>query len=217
MCLKVPVNNIVYWGMLGLLFFHRKLADLELLAAVRPDVDRMWAAQGKIENLFREWNVLEHDSWVRGFAGPKRFPAWGERQRDLVAGFDDEQLVAKLKANADLMEGIAVLLFTRAARNLGDAAPGEDVKINPYAIGLDPARWEADGLFDGTGMTPAEARQTPAGGIERMFVEESPHAIRRGRRRRPRSPRRRCRAPNGPQPLRDTAVRTAGSLRRTPR
>ena len=172
MCLKVPVNNIVYWGALGLLFFHRKLADLELRAAVRPDVDRMWAAQGRIEQLFREWHALEHDGWVRGFAGPKRFPGWGERQRDLVAGFDDEQLAAKLKENADLMEAIAVLLFTRAARNLGDAAPGEDVKINPYAIGLDPARWEADGLFDGTGMTAAEARQTPAGGIERMFVEE---------------------------------------------
>jgi hypothetical protein len=94
-----------------------------------------------------------------------------DRQTDLVAGFDDEQLVAKIKSNADLLEGIAVLLFTRAARNLGDAAPGEDVRINPYAISLDPARWEADGLFDGTGMTPAEARQTEAGGIESMFIE----------------------------------------------
>ena len=41
-----------------------------------------------------------------------------------------------------------MLAFHRAAQNLGDAAPGEDEKINPYKISLDPDRWEADGLLD---------------------------------------------------------------------
>ena len=41
-----------------------------------------------------------------------------------------------------------MLVFHRAARTLGDAAPDEDEKINPYAVSLDPDRWEADGLFD---------------------------------------------------------------------
>ena len=56
-----------------------------------------------------------------------------------------------------------MLAFHRAAQNLGDAAPGEDEKINPYAVSLDPERWEADGLFDGEGMSLAEARQTRGG------------------------------------------------------
>ena len=58
------------------------------------------------------------------------------------------------------MEAFAVLAFSRAAQNLGDAAPGEAEKINPYAVSLNPDRWEADGLLDGSGMSLAEARQS---------------------------------------------------------
>ena len=50
-------------------------------------------------------------------------------------------------------------------------APDEDQKINPYAVSLDPDRWEADGLFNGEGMSVAEARQTPAAGMENLFME----------------------------------------------
>ena len=38
-------------------------------------------------------------------------------------------------------------------------------------MSLDPDRWEADGLFNGEGMTLAEARQTAADGIENLFME----------------------------------------------
>ena len=64
-----------------------------------------------------------------------------------------------------------MLAFYRAAQNLGDAAPGEDEKINPYAISLDPERWEADGLFNGQGLTVTEARESPAGGMENLLME----------------------------------------------
>jgi hypothetical protein len=73
--------------------------------------------------------------------------------------------------NADLMEAYAVLAFHRAATNLADAAPGADEKINPYAASLDPDRWEADGLFNGSGMSLSEARQSPAAGVENLFME----------------------------------------------
>jgi hypothetical protein len=89
----------------------------------------------------------------------------------MIAGFDDEQLKERIAANADLLEAYAVLAFSRAARNLGDAAPDEDQKINPSAISLDPSRWAADGLFDGSGMTIAEARESPARGMENLFME----------------------------------------------
>jgi hypothetical protein len=39
------------------------------------------------------------------------------------------------------------------------------------AISLDPSRGEADGLFDGMGMSRNEARQTPAAGVESLYVE----------------------------------------------
>jgi len=171
MNVKISANNIYYWGCLGLLFFHRKLTDLELMAAVRPDVERMWTITRTLEAMFREWHELESREWRRAMVPTQDFPAMFDRHKDMIAGFDDEQLKARIAANADLLEAYAVLAFSRAARNLGDAAPGEDQKINPSAISLDPSRWEADGLFDGSGMTIAEARESPARGMENLFME----------------------------------------------
>jgi hypothetical protein len=76
-----------------------------------------------------------------------------------------------MAANAELLEAYAVLAFNRAAQNLGDAAPGEEEKINPYAVSLDPDRWHADGMLGGHGLTVAEARQSEASGMENLFME----------------------------------------------
>ena len=59
MNVKISGNNIYYWGCLGLLFFHRKLTDLAMMAAVRPDMERMWAIITRLEPMYREWNELE--------------------------------------------------------------------------------------------------------------------------------------------------------------
>jgi len=77
--------------------------------------------------------------------------------------------MARMVANADLLEAYAVLAFNERRGISANAAPGEDQKINPSAISLEPSRWEADGLFDGSGMTIAEARASPAGAMENLF------------------------------------------------
>ncbi len=171
MNVKISGNNIYYWGCLGLLFFHRKLGDLELLEAVRPDVERMWAIITRLEAMYREWNELEQREWRRAMVPSSAFPAMFDRHRDMIAGFDDDGVKSRMKQNADLLEAFAVLAFNRGAQNLGDAAPGEDEKINPYAVSLDPDRWETDGLFNGQGLSVAEARQSPASGMENLFME----------------------------------------------
>jgi len=171
MSLKIVANNFYYWGVLGLLFFHRKLTDRPLMEAVRPDIERTWAITKQLEALFRQWHDLEEREYHRAMIQPQGFPAMFERHTDMLAGYDDDQIKARLRETADIMEAMAVTIFHRAARNLGDAAPGEDKKINPYAVSLDPERWEQDGLFSGKGLTLAEARQTGAGGVENLFME----------------------------------------------
>ena len=69
------------------------------------------------------------------------------------------------------MEAVTVLIFNKAAAALGNGAPGDDVKIDPYKVSLEPDRWEADGLLGGSGLTVAEARQGPAGGLESCFAD----------------------------------------------
>jgi len=171
MTVKICANNILYWGTVGLLNFHNKLVDVEFMAAVRPDLERIWAITRRLEAMYREWNALESREWRRAIVPTAAFPGMFQRHVDMAGGFDDETLKAKLASTADLMEGVAVVAFSRGATNLGDAAPGEDETINPYAISLDPDRWEADGLFNGEGLSIAEARQTDAAGLENLFME----------------------------------------------
>ena len=120
---------------------------------------------------FRCWNELEQREWRRAMVPSSAFPAMFDRHRDMIAGFDDEALKTRMRVNADLLEAYAVLAFNRAAQNLGDGAPGEDEKIKPYAVSLDPDRWEADGLLNGEGLTVNEARQSEAAGMENLLME----------------------------------------------
>ncbi len=171
MTVKICANNILYWGTEAVLFFHDKYADAEFMASVRPDLERVWAMTRRLEAMYREWNQLENREWRRAIVPTHGFPAMFQRHLELTGNFDDDTLRAKIAGTAELMEALGVIAFSRAAQNLGDAAPGQDVKINPYAVSLDPERWEADGLFDGSGMSLAEARETDAAGLQNLFLE----------------------------------------------
>jgi flavin-dependent dehydrogenase len=171
MTVKICANNILYWGTEGLLFFHDKYTDLEFMAAVRPDLERIWAITRQLEKMYREWNLLESREWRRAIVPTSAFPGMFQRHVDMAGGFDDETVKAKLASTADMMEAFAVIAFHRGAQALGDAAPGEDEKINPYAVSLDPDRWEADGMLNGEGMSLAEARKTDASGLANLFME----------------------------------------------
>lgn len=171
MNVKIGGNNILYWGVYGLLFFHRKLTDVEFMAAVRPEIERIWAISRRLEAMYRAWNALESEEWRRAMVPTSAFPAMFDRHLDMVGGYDDATLKEKLASTADLMEAYAVLAFHRAASALPGGGPGEDAKINPYAVSLDPERWESEQLIIDSGMTVAEARETPAAGMESLFME----------------------------------------------
>jgi flavin-dependent dehydrogenase len=167
---KICSNNLLYWGVNGLLFYNGKLADIDFMASVRKDVDRVWSLNTRLEALYREWHELDPREWHHG-AVMGHIPGVRQRQNDLFADFTDEQLAAQLAENADLMEGCAVLIFDKAAKSLGDAAPPPDARINPYAVSLNPERWEADGLLSDSGLSADEARQGPAGAIETLWMD----------------------------------------------
>jgi flavin-dependent dehydrogenase len=169
MLAKIWSNNILYWGVNGLLFFNGKLADIDFMALVRKDVDRVWSLNTRLEAMYRQWHELDPSEWHRGYTG--LFPALFQIQSRLLTRVSDERLVAQLAENADLMEACTVLIFDRAAKSLGDAAPPPEARINPYAVSLDPDRWEADGLLSDSGLSADEARRGPAGGLENWWLD----------------------------------------------
>ena len=77
----------------------------------------------------------------------------------LVRDFpDDEALAKELRNQVRASEALAVTTFHNAARALPDPPPA-DRPVNPYAVGLDPESWEADGLYDAPAMTMDEAME----------------------------------------------------------
>jgi flavin-dependent dehydrogenase len=169
MAVKIACNNIFYWSTSALLFFNRKVTDLDFMADVQPDVERIWRLNARLEGVFRGWHERGGREWRRGFVPVMTFPGLGGRHVELVAEFDEQGLKAKVADNAALMEGVAVVVFHKAASVL-DERPDENAKINPYAISLDPGRWEEEGLYSDDGITLAEARER-AEGLENFWAE----------------------------------------------
>ena len=130
MTVKICGNNILYWGTVGLLFFHDKLTDIEFMAAVRPDLERIWAITRQLEAMYREWNAVDSREWRRAIVPTAAFPGMFQRHVDMAGGFDDETLKSKLASTADLMEAMAVIVFHRAAQALPDA-PGRGREDQP--------------------------------------------------------------------------------------
>ena len=114
-----------------------------------------------MQQLFIDWHRLEPAEQRPGFVSTNNIRLVHEKQVALDTLVpDDEELKAMFAANTEFLRALAVLIFHEAVRStLPDVTIDEHRPINPLAIGLDPARWEPDGLFDDSGrVSPARAR-----------------------------------------------------------
>jgi hypothetical protein len=158
-----------YWAVAALPFMQGKLLDLEFGKDVAADVRRILVPGARIEQLLRDWHELPRREWRNAFISNRAFPGLYQLHLDLHEPADDEGLKAKYARNADLLEAVAVVIFHNALEDLEGHEIDEDRKINPAGIGLDPERWEKDGLFNGAGLSLNEARERTSG-IERMLL-----------------------------------------------
>jgi flavin-dependent dehydrogenase len=169
---KFIYNAIQYWGVWSLLFFKEKMWDLEFIKQIRPDIDRINALSQRLERVYRDWHDLDHGrDWTGIWVSPPTVEPLRDRVVDLATPMDDDALRQRFADNVGVYEAIAVAMFARAARALPDAPDLGGKAINPYAVSLDPGRWEEDGLFDGPGMTAAEATEKLPG-IENVWLDE---------------------------------------------
>jgi flavin-dependent dehydrogenase len=155
------------------LFYGGKLSDPDFLGEVKAEMDGFMRLVPRVEQLLREWHALEQTSATGVMFKPAESRAGGQARGELAAVreggpgyFDDDVLKTKVADWLRLLEATAIVFFESALTRLPDQALDPDTKVNPYAIGLDPGRWEEEGLFDGTGLTPAEAREIAAGVAE---------------------------------------------------
>ncbi len=137
-------------------FVKHKLTDRAFMEKADPYLNQLFALNINMHKLFREWHVLERKGHEPGMPPP--FPLMLEALFGLVKELpDDESLLAELRREVRASEALAVAIFSWAAKALPEALP-TDRPINPYVLSLDPARWEADGLFDPSGITVDDAK-----------------------------------------------------------
>ena len=118
MPLKVIWDYTYYWSLLAPLYFADRLTDINLLGRLRPSLERANALNHAMQALLREWG--------RRNTGPLRPDRrlldqysidWFHRlNRELGAGGNDQELLARIQANVAHMHQLAAELLAAACR-----------------------------------------------------------------------------------------------------
>ena len=158
---RITWGTVAYWALSGLLYHQggNKLTDPDFMDEVGSDLDRGHKLVKVMDRFWLEWHALDQTQYRNGWVNMVTPAADAALYVGLFAEHDDEALKNQIKENVALMEAVAVGMFHWGTALLPDADVPEDRKINPYAISLDPKRWESDGLFDGSGVSVADVAE----------------------------------------------------------
>lgn len=170
---KVGCNNLEYWSTTASLFCHDKIADVEFRDSVMPEIERVWDIGRRLEQVLRGWYAATPHDYERAHVHTNWLPSVGLRHVRLGIPMDDDTLREKFTTDRKTLEALAVAVFCMAAEEAPGVELDSGARINPYAISLDPARWDESGLFDDDGLTREEAEQM-AFGIRNYFLDRPP-------------------------------------------
>jgi flavin-dependent dehydrogenase len=136
-----------YWSVLANFIMHDKITDLAVLASVDEATLRAIELLRVVQTFFVDWYELVGNSEPADHFIPIFTHPWSNRLlRELKEEWTDEKFTEKFEHNLHNLEVTAGEIFWMAVQSLPD--PPERRPIDPYAISMDPDRWEADGLFD---------------------------------------------------------------------
>ncbi|MBV9193809.1 MAG: tryptophan 7-halogenase [Solirubrobacterales bacterium] len=157
MCVKHLWDYAFYWSFLANWGCHDRWTDLDFQDRARPLYDRAIALNALMQPLFRRWHHLDGREFHNSFV--TLFPWMLDISDELDDEFDNDRLLAKAERDLRNCEAFVIVTFEKASRLLEGVEIDRKAVINPYAVSLEPERWEADGLFNGEGMPPRDARK----------------------------------------------------------
>ncbi len=162
MGIKHLVDVCAYWGEIALPFMKANFADLDLLQAIFPQIRATSELLRRTMSFYADWDALE-----RREVPPLIVPRPGKSTVGgllitLAQDVDPATVRSSVEENGKRFEAFVVLVFDRVVSQvLLESRPDETTPINPFAISLDPERWEADGLFgtdEHPGISVADAK-----------------------------------------------------------
>ena len=163
MTAKVFWDLLLYWGIRALRYVSGVWHDPDFYASVRDDLARAHQLHGRAQKFFRDWHAIDDREFEDVFVLMGSFTTLAERRAELEGPLEPDVVKTRIAENVERMEATAVAMLHKACEQLDGADLDPERPVNPYAIGLDPGRWEEDGLFKEPGLTLEQARERAPG------------------------------------------------------
>jgi flavin-dependent dehydrogenase len=161
MCVKHLWDYAFYWSFLSLWAFHDKWTDLDFQERAKEQYFRAIELNARMQPLLRKWHELDGREFHNSFV--TLFPWLLQVSDELDDQLDDEALLAKSHRDLKACEAFVVMVWEKASRLLDGVEIDRKAAVDPYAVSLEPDRWEQDGLFSEQGMSPRDARKLVKG------------------------------------------------------
>jgi flavin-dependent dehydrogenase len=149
---KLVWDNAAAWGILCPQMFNSTFLDpFGKHAQLRAVTARFFALTNRMHKMFSDWAQRAPGNLTFGFFNYLSLDFLHKyRARNLRSGKEMPELLADARQNMAIIEELAQALFLIAVE---DVMPEQlhrfpkDTWLNAWHVGLDPERWDSDGLF----------------------------------------------------------------------
>jgi len=158
MMAKLYWDTGFYWGFFAPLSFFKIYKKPELLSTMQGMKNTL-ALNLRMQQLFKDWAAMKSAAVAPDFTKyPHLYSYLSRAHVELSRTKSQQQAVKDIEKNCRMLEDVARVWFLRAVEatlpeRLG--AIKQRGRLNPYAISLDPLRWEEEGLFEAEPATTA--------------------------------------------------------------
>jgi hypothetical protein len=159
MVIKIFWDWAIYWSVPALLFTNRALTDIkvlkELFSTPTSIGKKFQELNRQMQQLFLDWMPYEKEIFSDRYIDPLDMSYLRTFQQGLEIQYPKDELLEKIRANMKILEHVAADLF----RHISHQVKGTplDMKVDPYAICLDPENKmpPAHANGNGIGVDPA--------------------------------------------------------------
>ena len=116
MTAKAAWDNACYWAVPALLYFQRRIADVEFMASLDLELRRFFLLHARVQTFLRRWDEVDRARYAAGYTNIMSVPELKRLQHELGAPpMNDVTLRAKVLDNVALLERFARALQQVAA------------------------------------------------------------------------------------------------------
>lgn len=136
---KVIWDYTYYWGVLALIYFQRRLADLVNLSRLREPLERAKALNVATQAFLREWSAGNTRTNPKRMLDQASLPWFRELNRSLTDELDEAQFRARMIDNVALLEKLAAEILERGVAEVPALADHALARLLARGPGADAA------------------------------------------------------------------------------